>query len=105
MNSKSKSSLDATTKLLTELKAARNAWHEYYGVPIDEKYVRFLNAIGDVHDALEKSLLPSAAETPNRIHIKYDLVNTLHDVARGYYSPEEGVKLIIHALKIWGVWP
>jgi hypothetical protein len=41
-----------TGEAITELRAARRAWHEAYGVPICEEYARFLQAIGNVEDKL-----------------------------------------------------
>lgn len=38
---------------VAELKAARTAWHEDFGVPISESYARFLEAIGKLTDLVE----------------------------------------------------
>jgi hypothetical protein len=40
--------------LLAELRVARTAWHEEFGVPVSFAYARFLQAIGDVADALDR---------------------------------------------------
>lgn len=40
----------AAREWLAELREARTAWHESFGVPISESYARFLNAIGKVED-------------------------------------------------------
>lgn len=51
---------------IAELKAARRAWHEDFSVPVSHTYGRFLQAIGNVQDLLEASVLQQAA--PSQVH-------------------------------------
>lgn len=41
-------------EISAELKAARTAWHEEFGVPVSETYARFLEAIGKATDYLDE---------------------------------------------------
>jgi hypothetical protein len=44
--------------LIAELKAARTAWHEDFGVPVSEEYARFLEAVGNLTDWVERGGMP-----------------------------------------------